>query len=95
MYHTHVAAFDTNYEEPYSHTYTPNGNFNKANLGSSIGSKLIRKEVSADQYIAAFIVDIDRKSHSHPNAPELSRKDVLEVIKRENLPIQYITETDG
>jgi hypothetical protein len=41
------------------------------------------------------MIDLDRKSIGHPNAPDYSREDLLNMMKREHLPIQYVTETPG
>lgn len=92
---THEDAFDTNWEFPVSHTYTPNGNFAQVNLHSKTGDKSIRSEATAQQKVFCFALDLDRKSLSHPEAPDYSREDLIEILKRERLPINYITETAG
>ncbi len=95
VFYTHEDAFDLNWSNMLSHTYTPNGNFALANKGKRTGDRSIRTEKEAQQEVFAFVVDLDRKSLSHPDAPERSRDDLLEILKRERLPINYITETPG
>lgn len=42
-----------------------------------------------------FMIDLDKKSLGHPDAPDYSEEDLLAILKREKLPIQYITATPG
>lgn len=95
QFFTHLDAFETNWNEAVSHTYTPNGNFAKVNAWKRTGDKSERREASALQEVYAFVLDLDRKSPNHPTAPEYTRDDLMEILKRERLPINYITETPG
>lgn len=94
-YYTHEDAFEENWNTPVSHCYTPNGNFAKANEWKKTGDKSNRKEVDSEEEIYTFMIDLDKKSIGHPNAPDYSRGDLLAMMQREHLPIQYVTETPG
>lgn len=92
---SHLEAHDLNQANPVSHCYTPNGNFAEVNAGKKTGEKSVRNEVSAQQVVYAFPIDIDKKSPGHAEAKEYTRDDIIAMIKRERMPIQYFTETPG
>lgn len=93
VFYTHQDAFETNYTTQVSHTYTPNGNYAKVNAGKSTWDKCNRTEAEAEQEFYAFFIDLDKKWPSHPNAKDMTREDVIRIIEREKLPIQFMTET--
>lgn len=92
---THLEAFNLNYDNPVSHCYTPNGNFAEVNLWRKTWEKSSRTEKEAQQVVYAFPIDIDKKSPGHASAKEYTRDDIIAMIKRERMPIQYFTETPG
>lgn len=94
-FYTPEDAFETNWITSVSHCYTPNGNFAKANSSKSPWEKSLRKETDAENMFFVFMIDLDKKSPGHPNAPDYSEEDLLAILKREKLPIQYITATPG
>lgn len=94
-FYTPEDAFETNWNTAVSHCYTPNGNFAKANAGKKSWDKSLRRETDAEDNIFVFMVDLDKKSPGHPDAPDYSEEDLLAILKREKLPIQYITATPG
>lgn len=79
----------TNEEYPYGVFFTPNWNLGKIN---HLWEKIQRSKTMVDWTISSFYIDIDIRDSSFKSMESLFTH-ILEVIKKDYLPVQYIVES--
>lgn len=89
LYYDNASLIKFNDQQAYGLFFTPNWNFWDRN---NVWDKLVRSIATADWYISSLYVDIDMRDSTYSD-PDKLLKYILDTIKLDMLPVQYIMKS--